>query len=149
MDLYQVKTTDIKRKGKIRVGRGSGSGLGKTSGRGHKGTGQRAGSGGKLLFEGGNVPLYRKLPKRGFSNALFKKEYQTLNVSALERFDNGAAVTPDLLVESGLIRKANKDNIKILGNGELTKKLTVTASCFSKGAIEKIEKAGGKTVVPE
>ena len=128
-----------------RVGRGMGSGLGKTSGSGHKG--QKARTGGKIRrgFEGGQTPLYRRIPKRGFNNH-FATEYTTVNVSDLERFDNDTVVTMELLLSEGLVRK-ELDGLKVLGNGNLTKKLTVIASKFSKSAEEKILAAGGKIEV--
>jgi len=128
-----------------RVGRGMGSGLGKTSGSGHKG--QKARTGGKIRrgFEGGQMPLYRRIPKRGFNNH-FATEYTTVNVSDLERFDNDTVVTMELLLSEGLVRK-ELDGLKVLGNGNLTKKLTVVASKFSKSAEEKIQAAGGKIEV--
>ena len=128
-----------------RVGRGTGSGLGKTSGSGHKG--QKARTGGKIRrgFEGGQTPLYRRIPKRGFKNH-FSTEYTTVNVSDLERFDNDTVVTMELLLSEGLVRK-ELDGLKVLGNGNLTKKLTVVASKFSKSAEEKIQAAGGKIEV--
>lgn len=128
-----------------RVGRGTGSGLGKTSGSGHKG--QKARTGGKIRrgFEGGQTPLYRRIPKRGFKNH-FAVHYATVNVSDLEKFENDTVVDMDLLLSERLIRK-ELDGLKILGNGELTKKLTVVASKFSKVAEEKIVAAGGKIEV--
>lgn len=128
-----------------RVGRGMGSGLGKTSGSGHKG--QKARTGGKIRrgFEGGQTPLYRRIPKRGFNNH-FATEYTTVNVSDLERFGNDTVVTMELLLSEGLVRK-ELDGLKVLGNGNLTKKLTVVASKFSKSAEEKIQAAGGKIEV--
>ena len=128
-----------------RVGRGTGSGLGKTSGSGHKG--QKARTGGKIRrgFEGGQTPLYRRIPKRGFKNH-FATEYTTVNVSDLEKFDNDTVVTLELLLSEGIVRK-ELDGLKVLGNGNLTKKLTVVASKFSKSAEEKIQAAGGKIEV--
>lgn len=128
-----------------RVGRGIGSGLGKTAGKGHKG--QKARTGGKIRrgFEGGQTPLYRRLPKRGFKNH-FAKEYAVVNLSDLEKFENGTTVNAELLLSEGIIRK-ELDGVKVLGNGTLTKKLTVVATKFSKTAEEKIQAAGGKTEV--
>ena len=128
-----------------RVGRGIGSGLGKTAGKGHKG--QKARSGGTIRrgFEGGQTPLMRRIPKRGFNN-IFAKEYATINVSDLERFEDGTVVNIELLLNEGILRK-ELDGLKVLGNGNLTKKLTVEATKFSASAIEKIEAAGGKTEV--
>ncbi|MBS5144842.1 MAG: 50S ribosomal protein L15 [Butyricicoccus pullicaecorum] len=128
-----------------RKGRGAGSGNGKTAGRGHKGQWARSGGGVRPGFEGGQMPLARRLPKRGFNN-IFGTTYAAVNVSALERFDNGTEVTTELLLETGIISKA-LDGVKILGNGELTKNLTVKAAAFSASAKEKIEKAGGKVEV--
>ena len=128
------------------VGRGRGSGLGKTSGKGHKGQNARSGGGVRPVFEGGQTPLYRRLPKRGFSNYEFKTTYAVINVSDLNRFDNGTVVSPALLKEVGLI-KNQLDGIKVLGNGKLEKKLTVQAHKFSKTAQEKIEKSGSKIEV--
>lgn len=128
-----------------RVGRGIGSGTGKTSGKGHKGQNARSGGGVRPGFEGGQMPLYRRLPKRGFKN-IFAKQYVTINVEQLEKFDNGTTVTPELLKETGVVSKV-LDGIKILGRGELTKSLTVQAAKFTQSAAEKIEKAGGKAEV--
>lgn len=128
------------------VGRGRGSGLGKTSGKGHKGQNARSGGGVRAVFEGGQTPLYRRLPKRGFNNAQFDTVYAVINVSDLNRFENGTVVSPALLKEVGLV-KNQLDGIKVLGNGELTKKLTIQANKFSKTAIEKIEKSGSKIEV--
>ncbi len=128
-----------------RKGRGAGSGNGKTAGRGHKGQWARSGGGVRPGFEGGQMPLARRLPKRGFNN-IFGTTYAPVNVSALERFENGTEVTTELLLETGIISKA-LDGVKILGNGELTKNLTVKAAAFSASAKEKIEKAGGKAEV--
>ncbi len=128
-----------------RVGRGIGSGNGKTSGKGHKGQNARSGGGVRPGFEGGQMPLYRRLPKRGFNN-IFAKNYVTINVEELERFENGTEVTAALLKETGVISKV-LDGVKILGRGELTKKLNVKVAKFSASAAEKIEKAGGKAEV--
>ncbi|CDZ75241.1 50S ribosomal protein L15 [Peptoniphilus sp. ING2-D1G] len=132
-------------KAKKRVGRGIGSGLGKTSGRGHKGQNARSGGGVRPGFEGGQMPLFRRLPKRGFTN-IFAKQYSILNVEDLNVFEDGAEVTPEVLKEMGLIKK-NNDGVRILGNGDLTSKITVKAHHFSKSAVEKIESAGGKIEV--
>ncbi len=144
MKLHEMKSM-APRTARKRVGRGPGSGLGKTSGRGQKG--QNAGSGGGVRpgFEGGQTPLARRLPKRGFTN-INRKEYAVVNVEDLNRFEDGTVVTPALLKEVGLVRK-ELNGVKILGNGELTKKLNVTAAKFSKSAVEAIEKAGGKAEV--
>ena len=129
-----------------RVGRGPGSGLGKTSGRGENGQKSRSGASIRAVFEGGQTPLFRRLHKRGFSNARFRKIYACVNVSDLNRFDDNTIVSPELLIETGLIKK-DLDGIKVLGNGELTKKLTVRANKFSTSAKAKIENIGGKTEV--
>jgi len=128
------------------LGRGRGSGLGKTSGKGHKGQNARSGGGVRTVFEGGQTPLYRRLPKRGFNNYEFRKEYAVINVSDLNRFENGTIVTPALLKEVGLINK-ELCGIKVLGNGTLEKKLTVQVSKFSKSAKEKLEASGSKIEV--
>ena len=128
-----------------RKGRGTGSGNGKTAGKGHKGQNARSGGGVRPGFEGGQIPLYRKLPKRGFKNR-FAKEYTTVNISALERFQAGAVVDLDLLVNAGLAHKA-ADGLKVLGNGNVDKKFTVRAAAFTAAAKEKIEAAGGKCEV--
>ena len=128
-----------------RLGRGVGSGLGKTSGKGHKGAKARSGGGKRPGFEGGQMPLVRQLPKRGFTN-IFAKEYATVNVGALEIFEEGTEVTAKLLIEKKIIRK-ELDGLKVLGGGELTKKLTVRANAFSESAKTKIEAAGGKAEV--
>lgn len=130
----------------FRKGRGPGSGNGKTAGKGHKGQNARSGGGVRPGFEGGQLPLYRKLPKRGFSNYKFKTTYATVNVEALNRFEDGAVVDLDALMAARLVRR-ELDGVKILGNGEITKKLTVKATVFSASAKEKIEAAGGKTEV--
>ncbi len=128
-----------------RLGRGVGSGLGKTSGKGHKGQKARSGGGKRPGFEGGQMPLTRRIPKRGFTN-IYRKEYAAVNVSALEAFENDTVVTAELLLESGLIRK-RLDGVKILGGGELTKKLTVAVDKVTASAKEKIEANGGKVEV--
>ena len=129
-----------------RKGRGPGSGNGKTAGKGHKGQNARSGGGVRPGFEGGQIPLYRRLPKRGFTNDMFKKEYAIVNVSALDKFEDGAVVNAEALVAAGLVKKVC-DGVKVLGNGEITKKLTVQATIFSASAKEKIEAAGGKVEV--
>ncbi len=131
---------------KKRLGRGAGSGLGKTSGKGHKGQNARTSGGVRPGFEGGQLPLFRRLPKRGFTNAQFKIRYAVINLSDLNKFDKGAEVTPELLKEMGLI-KNGLDGIKVLGNGTLENKITVRAHKFSKRAKEEIEKLGGKAEV--
>ena len=128
-----------------RLGRGVGSGLGKTSGKGHKGAKARSGGGKRPGFEGGQMPLYRRVPKKGFTN-IFRTEYATVNVGQLEVFDNGTVVTAAMLKEAKIIRKT-LDGGKVLGNGELTKKLTVEAAKFTASAKEKIEALGGKAEV--
>ena len=129
-----------------RVGRGTGSGNGKTAGKGHKGQNARSGGGVRPGFEGGQLPLFRRLPKRGFTNAKFKTVYVVINLSDLEKFENGAVVTPELLHEMGIIKKG-LDGVKVLGNGTLTKKLVVKANKFSDTAASKIEELGGKAEV--
>ena len=130
----------------FRKGRGAGSGNGKTAGKGHKGQNARSGGGVRPGFEGGQLPLYRKLPKRGFNNARFGKQYAVINVQALNRFNDGEVVDSAALLASGVI-DAVLDGVKILGEGELTKKITVKAAVFSQAAKEKIEAVGGKTEV--
>ena len=128
-----------------RVGRGHGSGNGKTAGKGHKGQNARSGGGVRIGFEGGQMPLARRIPKRGFNN-IFATKYAIVNVSDLNKFKDGTVVDTELLVASGLVKKVY-DGVKILGNGDLSAKLTVKAAKFSQSAIEKIEKAGGKAEV--
>lgn len=146
MKLNELKYNEGSKKDIKRLGRGSSSGTGKTSGRGENGQKSRSGGGVRVGFEGGQLPLYRRLPKRGFSNAMFKKTYAVINVSDLNMFEDGTEVTPELLFEMGIIKK-QLSGIKVLGNGELTKKLTVRAHKFSNIAKEKIEAAGGKAEV--
>jgi large subunit ribosomal protein L15 len=141
MELSNLKPKKGARHAKKRVGRGPGSGHGKTSGRGEKGQKSRSGYSGKPGFEGGQMPLHRRIPKRGFTN-IFKKDYAVVNLRDLDRFDNGATVDEASLRAAGLV-KGQHDGIKILGNGSVTKKLTVHATAFSKLAKEMIEKAGG------
>ena len=145
MKLHELTATPGSNTERKRIGRGHGSGWGKTSGKGHKG--QKARSGGSIRpgFEGGQMPLQRRLPKRGFNN-IFATKYAIINVSDLNKFENGTVVDAELLKASGLIRK-ELDGVKVLGNGELTAQLTVKAAKFSQSAVEKIEKAGGKTEV--
>ena len=145
MKLQELRPAEGSTQSVKRVGRGTGSGLGKTSGKGHKGQNARSGGGVRPGFEGGQIPLYRKLPKRGFHNK-FAKNYAIVNVSALNVFEDGATVNLAALMEKGIIRNAY-DGLKVLGNGEIAKKLTVEASVFSATAKEKIEAAGGKTEV--
>ncbi len=139
MKLNELEASTKARK---RIGRGPGSGNGKTSGKGHKGQNARSGGGVRPGFEGGQLPLYRRLSKRGFNNYNFQTTYATVNVGDLERFEEGTVVTKELLIEVGLVTK-ELDGIKILGNGELTKKLTVKANKFSSTAKTKIENVGG------
>jgi len=145
MKLNELAPTAGSTKSRKRVGRGTGSGLGKTSGRGHKGLGQRAGASVRPGFEGGQMPLARRLPKRGFVN-IYAERLDAVNVSALEAFDNDAVVGVEELVAAGLVKKC-KYGVKVLGNGELTKKLTVRANAFSASARSKIEAAGGTAEV--
>ena len=145
MKLHELKPAFGSTTAPKRLGRGVGSGLGKTSGKGHKGAKARSGGGKRPGFEGGQMPLVRRLPKRGFYNN-FRTEYVAINVSRLDIFEDGATVTPVELIEQGIIKKIG-DGIKIMGNGELTKKLTVQASKFTASAKEKIEAAGGKAEV--
>lgn len=144
MKLNELQNLNAKTR--KRVGRGAGSGLGKTSGKGHKGQNARSGGGVRPGFEGGQLPLFRRLSKRGFNNYNFRTVYATVNVGDLERFEEGTTVTKELLIEVGLVKK-ELDGIKILGNGELTKKLTVKADKFSSTAKTKIENVGGTTEV--
>ena len=145
MKLHELKPVEGSRKAQKRVGRGTGSGLGKTSGRGENGQNSRSGGGKRPGFEGGQMPLYRRLPKRGFTN-IFAKQIVEVNVERLNIFEDGTEVTEALLKERGVVSKIN-DGVKILGNGELTKSLTVKVSRFSSSAQEKIEAAGGKVEV--
>ncbi len=139
---HEITSIVGKAKARRRIGRGAGSGHGKTCGRGHKGAGSRAGSSAMSLFEGGQMPLFRRLPKRGFSNYKFADRYQIVNVSQLERFDEGSTVDVEQLSKARLICNL-KDKVKILGNGELTKKLQIFAHKFSKNAEQKIATSGG------
>jgi len=146
MKLNELKPAEGSKKEAFRVGRGHGSGNGKTAGRGHKGQKARSGGGVRPGFEGGQMPLYRRLPKRGFTN-IFAKVYTEINVSDLNRFENGAEVTAEALKTAGIIKKVN-DGIVVLGRGDLTaQNLTVKAARFSKSAEEKIAGAGGKAEV--
>ncbi len=146
MKLHTMKPAEGATFTRKRVGRGIGSGLGKTSGKGHKGQNARSGGGVRQGFEGGQLPLFRRLPKRGFTNAMFKTEYAVINLSDLNKFEDGATVSPELLKEMGLVKK-QLDGIKVLGNGKLEKKLVVKAHKFSNVAKEQIEKLGGKAEV--
>ena len=143
MKLHELSPAIGSAKDSYRKGRGPGSGNGKTAGKGHKGQNARSGGGVRPGFEGGQLPLYRKLPKRGFNNAKFAKVYAIVNVEALNVFENGAVVDLEALMAKKIIRKAG-DGLKVLGNGELTRSLTVKATVFSATAKEKIEAAGGK-----
>lgn len=146
MKLHELQPAAGSKKTRTRVGRGLGSGLGKTSGRGQKGQNSRSGGGVRSGFEGGQMPLYRRLPKRGFNN-IFAKQYAEVNVEQLNRFEDGATVDPVALIEAGILKNV-RDGIRILGNGSLeTKNLTVIANGFTKSAEEKITAAGGKVEV--
>lgn len=146
MKLHELQPAAGSKKTRTRVGRGLGSGLGKTSGRGQKGQNSRSGGGVRSGFEGGQMPLYRRLPKRGFKN-VFAKQYAEVNVEQLNRFEDGATVDPVALIEAGILKNV-RDGIRILGNGSLeTKNLTVIANGFTKSAEEKITAAGGKVEV--
>ena len=145
MKLHELSPAEGSKKAVKRIGRGAGSGQGKTAGKGHKGQKARSGYSRRPGFEGGQMPLYRRIPKRGFTNRN-SKDIEAVNVSALERFDNDTEVTIATLIEAGVIKDA-KDGVKILGNGELTKKLTVKVNAFSEGAKAKIEALGGKAEV--
>ena len=145
MKLHELKPSEGSRKERNRVGRGIGSGNGKTSGKGHKGQNARSGGGVRLGFEGGQNPLARRLPKRGFTN-IHRKEFAIVNLDALNRFDEGTEVTPELLIESGAVSN-ERAGIKILAKGKIEKKLTVKAHKFSSTAKEAIEAAGGTTEV--
>lgn len=146
MKLHELVANEGATHRKKRLGCGRGSGLGKTSGKGQKGQKARSGGGKGAVFEGGQLPLYRRLPKRGFTNAKFKTVYATVNVGDFNRFENGTVVTPALLKETGLVTKMF-DGIKVLGEGTLEKKLTIQANKFSGSALEKIEKSGSKAEV--
>ena len=145
MKLHELKYTEGARRNSKRIGRGHGAGWGKTAGKGSKGQNARSGGGVALGFEGGQTPIWRRLPKRGFTN-FTRKEFSIVNIELLNRFEDGTEVTPELLKQAGLVRK-ELDGVKILGVGELEKKLTVKANKFSKSAVEAIEKAGGKVEV--
>ena len=145
MRIHELKKPEGSTKAPKRVGRGQGTGQGTTAGRGMNGQNSRSGGGVRLGFEGGQMPLYRRLPKRGFNNK-WAKEYAEVNVKDLNKFEDGATVDAAALMEKGIVKKA-LDGVKVLGNGELEKKLTVKAAKFSKSAADKIEKAGGKAEV--
>jgi len=151
--VYPVKLNNLNpnqggaNKSRKRVGRGMSSGFGKTSGRGHDGQKSRSGGGVRPGFEGGQTQLFRRLPKRGFTN-IFAREYAIINIDDLNRFEEGVEVTPEALIEAGMVKRSKaKSGIKVLGNGEITKKITVKAHKFSESAVEKIEAAGGKIEV--
>lgn len=146
MKINALKPAEGSRKQSFRKGRGHGSGSGKTAGRGHKGQNARSGGGVRIGFEGGQMPLYRRIPKRGFNNKVFAKKYAEVNVGQLNGFQSESVVTPEMLREMGIIKK-KLDGVAILGKGELTQKLTVRATRFSKTATEKILAAGGKAEV--
>ena len=146
MKINDLKPAEGAVKSTKRLGRGIGSGTGKTSAKGHKGQNARSGGGVRPGFEGGQMPLIRKVPKRGFKNP-FRKEYTTVNVCAFEVFEDGTEITAELLRDKGIIGKVEEYGLKVLGNGELTKKVTVKAQKFTQSAVEKIEKAGGKVEV--
>ncbi|MDD2573012.1 MAG: 50S ribosomal protein L15 [Bacillota bacterium] len=145
MKLHELKPAQGAKHKTKRVGRGMGSGHGKTSGRGHKGQKARSGGGVRPGFEGGQMPLQRRIPKRGFTN-IFKKEYSVVNLERLNMFEEGSVITPELLAERGIVKKTG-ERIKVLGDGELDKALIVKAHRFSKTAAERIEAAGGKAEV--
>jgi large subunit ribosomal protein L15 len=145
MKLHELKPAEGSRKTRNRVGRGTGSGNGKTAGRGHKGQNAPSGGGVRPGFEGGQTPLFQRLPKRGFTN-INRKDFAIVNLSTLNRFEEGTEVTPDLLLETGIVSNV-KSGVKILGNGQLEKKLTVKANKFSASAKEAIESAGGTVEV--
>ena len=146
MKLHELSPAEGSVKEGFRKGRGAGSGNGKTAGKGHKGQNARSGGGVRPGFEGGQLPLYRKLPKRGFNNSRFGKAYAVVNVNSLNKFNDGDVVDCAALLATGIINNA-LDGVKVLGEGELTKKLTVKAAVFSASAKEKIEAVGGKTEV--
>ena len=145
MKLHELSPVEGSKKEVKRIGRGHGSGWGKTAGKGHKGQKARAGKGMRVGFEGGQMPLQRRIPKRGFNN-IFAKKVVAINVGTLNKFEDGAVVDIAALTEKGIV-KNSFDSVKILSNGTITKKLTVKANAFSQGAVAKIEAAGGKTEV--
>lgn len=146
MRLHELRPAPGAHTKSKRVGRGIGSGLGKTSGRGQKGQKSRSGGGKGPHFEGGQTPLQRRLPKRGFTN-IFKKVYSEVKLEDLNRFEGGTIVTPEMMMEAGLVRKTGRDGVRVLGNGDIEKALTVKAHGFTKSAAAKIEAAGGKVEV--
>ena len=143
MNIQSIKPAENSRFSQKRLGRGIGSGLGKTSGKGHKGQNARSGGGVRVGFEGGQMPLIRKLPRRGFNNANFKKQYSIVNLAVLNKFDENAVVDSNALIEKGILSKVEEYGVKILGNGKLEKALTIKANKFSESAVKKIKKAGG------
>ncbi|MCL2539991.1 MAG: 50S ribosomal protein L15 [Firmicutes bacterium] len=143
MNLHELQPAPNSKKGRTRVGRGRGSGIGKTSGRGENGQNKRSGGGTRPLFEGGQIALTQKLPKRGFTNARFKRQFAIVNVGDLETFAANTTVTAELLKEKRIISKIEKDGLKVLGNGKITKALTIKAEKWSETAEKKITKAGG------
>jgi large subunit ribosomal protein L15 len=145
MKLHELRPAEGTNRARKRIGRGTATGQGKSAGKGEKGQKARSGAKVRIGFEGGQMPLYRRIPKIGFTN-IFRKEYAVVNLSDLDRFENGTVVTPELLKETGLV-KAMKSGIKVLGGGELTKSLTVQAHKFSKSAADKIAATGGKVEV--
>lgn len=145
MKLHELTYTPGARHERKRIGRGTGSGNGKTAGKGHKGQNSRSGGGVRPGFEGGQTPLFRRIPKRGFTN-FNQKEYSIVNIEDLNRFEDGSVITPELLKEMGLVKQV-KTGVKILGDGTLEKKLEISAHKFSKSAVEAIEKAGGTVTV--
>jgi len=146
MKLHELSPSAGSTKKRKRIGRGTGSGSGTTAGRGMNGQNSRSGGGVRPGFEGGQMPLFRRIPKRGFSNHMFKKNWTTINVNDLNAFDADTVITPELLLESGLVKKVNY-GLKVLGDGELSKSFTVKAHKFTQSAIKKIEAAGGKAEV--
>lgn len=149
MKLENLKPSEGAKTKKVRIGRGIGSGIGKTSGKGHKGQWARSGGGVKPGFEGGNIPMIRKIPIRGFNNYNYRKNYSTVNVGDLEIFEPNAEITEELLYETRVIGKRQSYGLKVLGDGEITKPLTIRAKKATKSAMEKIEKAGGKIIIEE
>ncbi len=146
MKLHELSPSAGSAKKNYRKGRGPGSGNGKTGGRGHKGQNARSGGGVRPGFEGGQIPMHRRIPKHGFTNFLFKKVYATINVEQLDKYEDGSVISLETLMNDGVIRK-ELNGLKVLGNGNITKKLTVQATVFSASAKEKIEAAGGKAEV--
>ena len=146
MKLHELSPQQGSSKKAWRKGRGVGTGNGKTAGRGHKGQNARSGGGVRPGFEGGQIPMYRRIPKHGFSNFLFKKYYAIINVEQLDKYEDGAVISLETLINDGVVRK-ELNGLKVLGNGNITKKLTVQATVFSASAKEKIEAAGGKAEV--